>query len=583
MRMVSHSVFLFAKHVDGIFYYLEYELYYEYMKSIFEYLLPGGSVLAACIVPQGGSTGTLAVTAASSPATGPPNIVCVVCEDIGPWLRCFGDSVAVTPTIDALAAEGVRYTGLYGTVGVSAPSRAALITGMYPTHINANYMRTQGGQVARPPAVGGYDVVLPEGVKCYTELLRAAGYYCTNNPKTDYQFLPPLTAWDECNRQAHWRNRPAGMPFFAIFNTLASHEQKVWESAMDTLYVSPDEVVLPPYYPDDSIVRRDIAIMYSNIYRVDCFVRQIMDELKESGEWDNTILIFYSDNGGPLPRQKREITEVGTHIPFIIRYPDGQLAGSVDEGLHSIIDIPPTILSLAGIKPPSYMDGKAFAGRHAEPSRRYVFAARDRMDKCYDQQGAVRDIRYRYICNYTPNQPGYQPVGFRLKMLMMRRMLQLHEEGRLDVSQESWFVWPRPREEFYDLAKDPHEMCNLIDDPACRKEVERLRKIYRRWEKRYWQCRPLTELEMIRTMWPDGVQPLVAAPRIVLKRGWVSLECTTSGVSYAYQINGRGRNGEKHWNLYVEPFAVRKGDKVTVQAFRVGYKKSETTNLLVEY
>lgn len=295
------------------------------MKQIIHSFLCGGTVWAACAVSQGVKAGGTSVSAAEDGEVVRPNIVCVVCEDISPWLRCFGDSVAVTPTIDALAAEGVRYTSLYETVGVSAPSRAALITGMYPTHIKANYMRTQGGQIARPPAVTGYDIVLSEGIKCYTELLRAAGYYCTNNPKTDYQFLSPLTAWDECGRQAHWRNRPKGMPFFAIFNTLASHEQKVWESAKDTLYVSPDDVVLPPYYPEDSIVRRDIAVMYSNIYRMDCFVRQMIDELKAAGEWDNTILIFYSDNGGPLPRQKREITEVGTHIPLIIRYPDGRL------------------------------------------------------------------------------------------------------------------------------------------------------------------------------------------------------------------------------------------------------------------
>ena len=273
------------------------------MKQIIHSFLCGGTVWAVCAVSQGVKAGGTSVSAAEDGEVVRPNIVCVVCEDISPWLRCFGDSVAVTPTIDALAAEGVRYTSLYGTVGVSAPSRAALITGMYPTHIKANYMRTQGGQIARPPAVTGYDIVLSEGIKCYTELLRAAGYYCTNNPKTDYQFLSPLTAWDECGRQAHWRNRPKGMPFFAIFNTLASHEQKVWESAKDTLYVSPDDVVLPPYYPEDSIVRRDIAVMYSNIYRMDCFVRQMIDELKAAGEWDNTILIFYSDNGGPLPRQ----------------------------------------------------------------------------------------------------------------------------------------------------------------------------------------------------------------------------------------------------------------------------------------
>lgn len=152
---------------------------------------------------------------------------------------------------------------------------------------------------------------------------------------------------------------------------------------------------------------------------------------------------------------------------------------------------------MAGIKPPAYMDGKAFAGKYASPSRRYVFAARDRMDKCYDQQGGVRDCRYRYICNYTPNQPGYQPVGFRLNMPMMRRMLQLHEEGALDENQESWFVWPRQREEFYDLEKDPHEMCNLINDSAYRKDIDRLRKVYRQWERKYWQCRPLTEPEIV--------------------------------------------------------------------------------------
>lgn len=175
--------------------------------------LYGSAVWAACTVSQEVKAGGIPVSTTEDGDAVSPNIVCVVCEDIGPWLHCFGDSVAVTPTIDALAAEGIRYTSIYGTVGVSAPSRAALITGMYPTHINANYMHTQGGQIARPPAVTGYDIVLPEGIKCYTELLRAAGYYCTNNPKTDYQFLPPLTAWDECGRQAHWRNRPKGMPF----------------------------------------------------------------------------------------------------------------------------------------------------------------------------------------------------------------------------------------------------------------------------------------------------------------------------------------------------------------------------------
>jgi N-sulfoglucosamine sulfohydrolase len=174
-------------------------------------------------------------------------VLCIVCEDISPLLGSYGDPVARTPVLDRLAREGVRFTRMFSSSGVCAPSRAALITGMYATAIGANNMRTSSAdRVGLPP----YEAVPPPAVRPFAEYLRAAGYYTTNNAKTDYQFAPPLTAWDESGREAHWRNRPEGMPFFSVFNLETTHESQVWDRAHDPAVVAPEHVVLPPYYPD---------------------------------------------------------------------------------------------------------------------------------------------------------------------------------------------------------------------------------------------------------------------------------------------------------------------------------------------
>ena len=226
-----------------------------------------------------------------------PNILCVVCEDISPFLRCFGDSVAVTPNLDKFASEGIRFTHMFTTVGVSAPSRAALITGMYPTAIGANQMRNVStSSESMPRGIKPYEVVLPTGVKCFTEYMRTAGYYCTNNDKTDYQFTAPLTAWDENGKDAHWKHRPVGMPFFSIFNLNITHESQIWERGSKSLVVDPLKIKLPPYFPEDSIIRHDMAVMYSNIYEMDKQAQELFDEVKNAGLLNNTIIIFYSEN-----------------------------------------------------------------------------------------------------------------------------------------------------------------------------------------------------------------------------------------------------------------------------------------------
>ncbi|GAB3337977.1 sulfatase-like hydrolase/transferase [Larkinella ripae] len=504
----------------------------------------------------------------------PVNILCIVTEDISPYLGCYGDPVANTPNLDRLATESIRFTRMFTPVGVCAPSRAALITGLYPTAIGANQMRNFAPNAPAnyfPPGIQHYEVVLPEGVKCYTEYFRAAGYFCTNNAKTDYQFAPPLTAWDENGTTAHWKNRADGQPFLSIFNLEVTHESQIWRRNREPLVIDPDKVPLPPYFPDDSTVRRDVAVLYSNIHEMDKQVQRLIDELKTAGLLDNTIIVFYSDNGGPLPRQKRELRESGTLVPFMVRLPDGFRRGQVENRLCSFVDIPATLLSLAGLKPPSYLHGKAFLGKYQTAARAYVFGGRNRMDEQIDKQGYVRDRRFRYIRNYQPEKPGYLPVGYRLQIPMMQRMWALHEQGKLNPAQEQWFQAPRAVEEFFEVSKDPHELTNLINDPAYQKDIARLRQAYSDWDKTHNELWTLSEAECLERFWPNRQQPVVATPTFKTTADGLVITSATKGASLAYRVNGPDK---KHWKLYTGPLKTRPGEVVTAVAVRVGYKNS---------
>jgi N-sulfoglucosamine sulfohydrolase len=515
-----------------------------------------------------------------------PNILCVVCEDISPFLGCYGDKVANTPNLDKLSEESIRYQHMYCTVGVSSPSRAALITGMYPTSIGANQMRNYvpGDHVNYfPEGLHSYEVVLPDGVKCYTEYLRQAGYYCTNNAKTDYQFAPPLTAWDECSNEAHWKHRPAGMPFFSVFNIFSTHESQIWERANRPLLVDPSKVILPPYYPDDPVVRRDMSILYSNINEMDKEVGVFIDEVKHAGLLDNTIIIFYSDNGGPMPRGKRALYESGTLVPFMIRFPDGYRKGQVENRLCSFVDIPATILSAANIKPPKYMQGEAFLGKYEQAARKYVYGARDRFDELVDKMGYIRDERYRYIRNYKPESSNYLPLSYPMKMPMMRRMVDLLQKDSLNAVQKLWFQAPRTKEEFYDVKNDPYEVYNLIDNPAYKKEIDRLRIAFSKWDKdfnhRYSINWDMPEKQCMEIFQPQGKQIVVQKPIITKTAEGLNLTCLTKAVSFAYKINGKGLNPNS-WFLYSKPIKLKKGDKLSVIAVKTGFKNSEEVNYL---
>lgn len=532
--------------------------------------------LSGCAEPDINQTGTR------------PNIVWITVEDMSPRLAAFGDATASTPNIDRLASEGIRYTNVYSISGVCAPSRAALITGMYPTTIGAQHMRTMTrtsaiADITDPEllAIPTYEAVPPPEVRCFTEYLRAAGYYCTNNPKEDYQFRRPITAWDASGREAHWRNRiNKDAPFFAVFNSNITHESQVWQRANEPMRVDPSSVELPPYYPDHPVIRRDLARHYSNIELMDQWVGSILKELEEANLLDNTIIFFFSDHGDGLPRMKRWVYDSGLHVPLIIKWPDGRGAGTVNDELVSFIDFAPTMLSITGQSIPDHLQGQAFLGDQKAQPRSYIFAARDRMDPAIDNMRAVRDKRYKYIRNYMPERPYVQFLPYRDRMDLMKTLIELNEAGTLSGAEQLWFQKTKPVEELYDTEIDPHEVNNLASDPTFAEKLAELRAQHERWKTETNDWGLIQETELKKRLWPpDGAQPVTAQvtfkqERVDGDKTRITLSSTTEGASIAYATGSKA-----HWSLYTAPLELKRGAILYAQAIRIGYAHSPVDSL----
>ncbi len=505
-----------------------------------------------------------------------PNILWLVAEDLSPIVPPFGDSTVATPNLSRLAAEGIRYTHAFSPSGVCAPSRAAIATGMYPNHIGAHHMRTGGRSPYHPPGIVPYEAVPPPEVKMHSQYLREAGYYTTNNPKEDYNFRKPVTAWDESSRQAHWRNRATDQPFFAIFNFFVTHESQVWTRAGDSLWVDEDlDVPVPPYLPDNETGRRDIRQTYSNIVQMDRQVGEILRQLEEDDLIDSTVIFWFTDHGGPLPRQKRMLYDSGIRVPLIIRFPDGWRAGEVDDQLVSFIDFKPTILSLAGVAPPEHLDGRAFLGAYAASTERtYVHAAADRFDAVYDMVRAVRDNRYKYIRNYRPEKPTYLPVSYREQMPIMQELLRMRNEDELDDQQALWFRPTKAADELYDTVADPHEMDNLATTPHLATKLSELRAEMDRWMTEIEDKGLIDEAEFIESIWPGSVQPETVAPVVTLEGQTVTLRSVTAGASIGYQVLASDAPVGETWKVYTKPLAIPSSHRIVAVAHRIGYKPS---------
>lgn len=525
-----------------------------------------------------------------------PNIIWIVAEDLGDYIPSFGDSTIITPHLSRLASEGICYDRFFTPAAVCAPARSAIATGMYPTHIGSNHMRTgpwyasnipqnvidNYAKRALPPGLKPYEAILPVGIKMLSESLREKGYYCTNNSKEDYQFRKSLMAWDESSSNAHWKNREKDQPFFSVFNINITHESQIWSRAKDSLWVDKNlNVTVPPYLPDTEIGRTDVRRMYSNIKMMDARVGEIMNELEEEGLLDETIVFWYTDHGGPLPRQKRLLYDSGIKVPMIIRFPDKALANTRNDDMISFIDLAPTVLSLAGISPSDQMDGRPFLGKYkrSEPAQ-YVYAAADRFDETYDKNRAVRDARYKYIRYYEPEKPMFLHVNYRDQMPIMQELYRLRDEDKLTAEQRLWFRDQKPRVELFDTQADPHELKNLADDPSYSEKKRELSDALDLWMNEVPDLNFQLETDYQKELWPEGMQPTTSEPNIILHDKKYKIECDTEGASIGYQILTNPLESlSESWKVYTVPVTLPEGAVIKAIAHRVGYIPSNVVGL----
>ena len=417
---------------------------------------------------RGFSAALGAGTLAGAAAPVRPNVLWIVSEDINPQLGCYGDPYADTPNLDRLAARGLRYRNCWSTAPVCAPARTSLISGLYAPSAGAEHMRSM--------------TRLPAGFKMYPQFLREAGYYATNNAKEDYNLEKPPGVWDDSSKQGHWRNRKPGQPFFAVFNHEISHESQI-RTRPHKLVHDPAKARIPAYHPDTPEVRHDWAQYYDNITTMDRQAQALLEQLEKDRLVEDTIVFFYGDNGSGMPRSKRWPYNSGLNVPLIVHIPEKfrRLAskdykpGAASDRQVGFIDLGPTLLSLAGVKPPDYLQGRAFLGEHQTPDPEFNHGFRGRMDERYDMVRSVRDKRYIYIRNYMPHKIYGQHIAYMFETPTTQVWKKLYDEGKLNDAQKRFWE-TKPPEELYDLENDRDEVNNLAKSPGHQAILKRLRK-----------------------------------------------------------------------------------------------------------
>lgn len=422
------------------------------------------------------------IVASAAPAAR-PNILWILGDDLGCELGCYGEPGARTPHLDRLAGEGMRFTRFYTTAPVCSASRSAFMTGMYAQTIHAEHHRTP--KADRRP--------LPAGVRLLTHWFRDAGYTTANlvtfpaasglegRGKTDWNFLFDGKAFDT----ADWAELVRGRPFFAQVNFRQPHRTFDSPKVIDRATVR-----IPACYPEHPTVREDWAAYLDSIADLDGRVGAVLALLEQQGLADDTIVVFFGDNGRAHIRDKQFCYEGGLRVPLIIRWPKkfpapaGFARGQASDRLLAAIDLAPTMLALSGAPVPAAMQGRIFLGERAAPPREYIFGGRDRCDETRMTLRTARDARYRYIRNLTPDVPFLAPNKYKERQYPLWTLLpQLNAEGKLTPGQAAMCALRQPAEELYDLAADPDQLRNLAasSEPAHREALQRLRVALDGW------------------------------------------------------------------------------------------------------
>ncbi len=441
------------------------------MKLVENIYLTGALLLPGIAVAQQSKTET-------------PNILWVTIEDTSPqFIGCYGNADAKTPAIDQLAKDGVRFTNAFSTGTVCSPSRSCIITGV------KTYKTGTGNHRSEYP--------LPNSIKGFPYYLKQAGYYTSNNRKTDYNIANAgeftKEAWDESSGNAGWWNRQPGQPFFAVFNFVDSHQSRTmtfpfsWyqEKVLDQLdedeQVGDLEFEMPPFYRDSPAMRKQVARVYNSLKLTDNKIDQLLDRLEQDHLRDSTIIFFYADHGEGIPRGKTNGINLGYRVPFVIWFPEMYkhlspwgTGGMVSSDLVDFEDLAPTLISLAGGEIPNHLDGRILMGEHRSKPADHLVLSADRSDNGIDLVRTVTDGKYVYSRNFMPFMPEVRYIRYMEIGEIKQQMRKDLTEDKLNVLQKSLFL-ERPAEYLYNVEDDPWETKNLVNDPDSKEILEKMR------------------------------------------------------------------------------------------------------------
>lgn len=494
-----------------------------------------------------GVVALLLVLGSVASAADKPNILWLTCEDNNVnWVGCYGNPFAETPNIDKLAKEGFQYMHCYANAPVCAPQRSTWITGINAISMGTHPMRS------RYP-------IPHDQIKYYPDLLKEAGYYVGNDRKTDYNIggRPDGDAWD--TNKTDWKTLKAKQPFFMVINSTKSHESRAFGDIDNTTH-SPDKVQLAKYHPDIPEMRKNYAHYHDAVKNMDADIGKALADLEKAGLADNTIVIHNSDHGGVITRSKRFLFNSGTHCPLIIRIPEkykhlrpGPVGSKVDD-LVSFVDMPKTWLSICGIEPPAYMQGKVFLGPDAE-TRDYHVSFRTRMDERCDNVRAIRDKKFLYIRNYMPYAPWGQHLNYLWNMKATLAWEAYHKAGKTNEVTGRFFG-TKPMEELYDTSVDPDNVNNLIDDPQYADEVKRLSKALDEWQLEVYDSGLLPETELVKRSEECGktIYEMVRDPKLYDLKGYqkaaaLALELNPKNLETFYKNLNDKDSGIRYWAI----------------------------------
>lgn len=492
------------------------------------------------------------------------NILWLVCEDQSLFFSSYFDSIAKTPNLDEIASNGIVYDNFFAVSPVCSPSRSSIITGMYPTTIGTQHMRAykkNKDSINSKTNLPFYSAVPKSNIKFFTENLRKMGYFCTNNSKEDYNMEMSPLAWNESNKNAHWRNRNENQPFFSVFNFNITHESRMWGNYKKHSNDEINKIILPPFFPNNNTIKNDFVTNYKNIEKLDKQVGEIINQLKDDGLYENTVIFFFSDHGGPFPRYKRSIYDSGLKCPLIIKWTKTRNEPRNNQ-MISFIDLAPTILELTKSETNYEMEGVSFYNQN---NRDYIFAATDRFDEYTDKRRCVRNKEFKLIINCDTNSSIMKPVMYRQNMKTMRILDSLNDLKQNTISMERWYKKTKPKYELYDIANDPYELNNLYTNKDYDSIFYELKKKLDNWivKSDYGNIK---ENQILKEMWPNGEKPKLKDPSIIKKDNGINIISNNINSSVGWR-----NNKTENWKIYSTDEIINPENSFEIIVFKPGY------------